>query len=104
MPVVFDYRRTLRHGICKDGINMEQKINDVFGACASKANANRNDTLLISSALLGLQNLPNLGGIVRSKKNRARCWKSCGQLPQTRTKLGFRAQSTKISHKAISTR
>jgi len=46
---------------------MEGKANQDFGAFANKANANRNGTLVINSALGNLQNFPNLDVITKSK-------------------------------------
>jgi len=46
---------------------MERKINEDFGAYANRANANRNDSLVIDSALGNLQNFPDLDTIIKSK-------------------------------------
>ena len=47
---------------------MERKIKEDFGAYANKANANRNDALIIDSALGNLQNFLDLDGITKSKR------------------------------------
>ena len=47
---------------------MEGKINQDFGAFANKADANRNGTLVINSALRNLQNVPDLDTITKTKK------------------------------------
>ena len=68
---------------------MERKINEDFGAYANRANSNRNDSLVIDSALGNLQNIPDLDTVTKSKTKQKEIMELMRAVAVNSYKIGF---------------